>query len=200
MPRAGLTSASVVDAAASIADAEGLQAVSLARVATVLGVRPPSLYEHIAGLDDLLRRLGTRGAFELAAELGHAVEGRSGMDALSALALAYRNYSRSHPGLYAAAQRSRELESDLEAVAAGRAAIGVLLAVLRGYGLDGDDAVHAIRAIRAALHGFVSLEAEAGFALELPLEESFERLVALLDRGLRGGSPATAARRPRRGS
>lgn len=194
MPRSGLTTASVVDAAASLADAEGLQALSLARVAALLGVRPPSLYEHIAGLEDLLRRLGTRGAFELAAELGHAVEGRSGSDALAELSLAYRGYSRAHPGLYAAAQRSRELESDVEALAAGRAAIGVLLAVLRGYGLEGDDAVHAIRAIRAALHGFVSLEAEAGFALELPLDESFERLVGLLDRGLRAGRPARAAK------
>ena len=36
------------------------------------------------------------------------------------------------------------------------------LAVLRGYGLEGDDAIHAVRIIRAALHGFVTLETGGG--------------------------------------
>ena len=54
----------------------------------------------------------------------------------------------------------------------------------RGYGLDGDDAIHAVRVIRAALHGFVTLETGAGFGIPLDLDESYARLVATLDRGL----------------
>jgi hypothetical protein len=42
--------------------------------------------------------------------------------------------------------------------------------------------------VRAALHGFVTLESSAGFGLPLSLDESFERLVAMLDRGLSGAS------------
>jgi hypothetical protein len=60
----------------------------------------------------------------------------------------------------------------------------VVLAVLRGYGLEGDDAIHATRVIRSALHGFVLLEAEGGFGLELSVDESFARMVAALDKGL----------------
>ena len=59
-----------------------------------------------------------------------------------------------------------------------------MLAVLRGYGLDGDDAIHAVRIVRAALHGFVALEIGGGFGLPLALDETFERLIAVLDRGL----------------
>ncbi|HUE25822.1 MAG TPA: TetR-like C-terminal domain-containing protein [Solirubrobacteraceae bacterium] len=185
MPRAGLDTAAVVDAAATIADAEGLEALTLAGLAAALGVRAPSLYAHVDGLEDLRRRLGARGARGLADALGRAAAGRSGTEALEAVADAYRAYARAHPGSYAAAQRARELSGSDEAIAAATAAVDVVLAVLRGYGLEGDDAVHATREIRAALHGFVLLEAVDGFAIDLSIDESFRRLVATLDAGLR---------------
>jgi AcrR family transcriptional regulator len=55
-PRAqdGLTRAIVVRAALAIADADGLGAVSIRRVAAQLDVRPMSLYTHIASKDDLV--------------------------------------------------------------------------------------------------------------------------------------------------
>jgi hypothetical protein len=40
--------------------------------------------------------------------------------------------------------------------------------------------------VRAALHGFVTLEASGGFGMRQSVGESFKRLVDLLDRGLRG--------------
>lgn len=184
-PRAGLDTAAVIDAAAALADREGLDSVTLARLASELGVKSPSLYAHVDGIGDVVRRLGTRGARELATEMGHAVEGRSRSDALRALAHAYRSYALRRPGTYDAAQRARELRPDPEAAAAGRAATDVALAVLRGFGLEGDDAVHVTRLIRVTLHGFVALEAQGGFAMELSVEETFERVVAALDLVLR---------------
>jgi AcrR family transcriptional regulator len=50
----GLRRSSVVQAALDIADAQGLEAVSIRRVAGELGVRPMSLYTHIASKDDLV--------------------------------------------------------------------------------------------------------------------------------------------------
>ena len=182
MPRAGLDPEAVVAAAAALADAEGLEAVTLAHLAGRLGVRAPSLYTHVAGLRDLRGRLAARGARELAAALQTAVAGRAGRDALVAAAGVYRAYAREHPGTYAATQRATDLE-DPEAAAAA-ALVEVILAVLRGYGLEGEDAVHAARIVRASLHGFVSLEAGEGFRIPLDLDETFARLVAVLDRGL----------------
>jgi len=49
-----LTRARVVQAGLDIADAEGLDAVSIRRVALALDVRPMSLYSHIASKNDLL--------------------------------------------------------------------------------------------------------------------------------------------------
>jgi len=185
MARAGLSAEALVDAAAALADREGLEAVTLARLAADAGVRAPSLYAHVDGLDDLRRRLAIRGTRELAAAMREAATGRAGGDALRAVADALRGYARRHSGTYLAAQRAPD-KDDPEAQAAGSDAVNVLVAVLDGYGLTGDDAIHATRAVRSALHGFAVLETGGGFGIKLDLDESFERLVDLLDRGLRG--------------
>jgi AcrR family transcriptional regulator len=181
MARTRLDSDAVVAAAAALADAEGLEAVTLAKVAAQLGVKSPSLYVHVDGLPGLRRRIAARGARELTARLQAAVAGRSGRDALMAVADAYRAYAIEHPGAYAATQRAENVADDESAAAL----LEIVFAVLRGYALDDDAAIHAARVVRSALHGFISLEAGGGFGIPLDLDASFNLLVATLDRGLR---------------
>ena len=184
MPRAGLSTAAVVAAAADIADAEGLDRLTLARVAAAAGVRTPSLYNHVESLDDVRRRVALLALRNLADALRDAAVGRAGDDALVAMADAYRAYARRHPGRYAATQRA-PAEGDEEMRAAAKGAVDVVFAILRGYGLEGDDAIHAARAVRSALHGFVALEAGGGFGIPVDLDESYARMVRALARGLR---------------
>ena len=186
-PRLGLDTEAVVDAAEKLADADGLEALSLAAVAEHVGVRAPSLYVHIGGLDDLRRRLAIRGARRLAAALQKAAVGRARDDALGAVAQAYRAYASDHPGTYAALQRAPQPD-DAKARAAAAEAVDVFVAMLRGYCIEEDDAIHATRIIRAALHGFVSLEAGQGFGLPLDVDETFGRLTAVLAQGLAAAS------------
>jgi AcrR family transcriptional regulator len=182
VPRAGLTPDRVVDAAADLADEGGT--LSLAALADRLGVRVPSLYKHVAGLDDLHRRVALAGMADLITELGAATVGRSGADALRSAATAWRGYAKAHPGRYAAVQRAPD-PADTGLAAVGERLVGLLFAVLRGYGLAEDDTVHAARAVRSALHGFVLLETAGGFGRPQDVDESYERLVDLLDAGLR---------------
>lgn len=184
MPRAGLDAEAVVGAAAQLADQLGLPAVTLARLAARLGIRAPSLYAHVDGLEDLRRRLGARGARELGTALRSAAVGKSRLTALRAVAQTYRAYAQAHPGTYAAMQRAPDQPGD--AAEAAREPVEVLLAVMDGYGFAGEEAIHAVRVVRAALHGFVALEQEGGFRIPVSLEQTFERLVATLDQGLAG--------------
>jgi AcrR family transcriptional regulator len=181
MPRAGLDTDAVVAAAAALADAQGLDRLTLAQLAAALGIRTPSLYAHVDGLPDLRARMGARGAREFAGELQVAAAGRSGVDALRAVAAAYRAYAHAHPGSYAAMQAASDRE---ENQAAGAAVVATILAILDAYGLEGDEAIHAVRAVRSALHGFVVLEREGGFGIPLSLDESFATLVGMIDAGL----------------
>ncbi|HLV12437.1 MAG TPA: WHG domain-containing protein [Trueperaceae bacterium] len=174
-----LTRAAVVDAAAALVDERGPEGLTLAELAKRLGVRSPSLYNHVDGLEGLVRELRLRALSDLQQELARAAVGRSGRDALAALCRVYRAFVLEHPGLYGLTVRSTEVE-DAEVRQAGAGVVEVVLAVLRGYGLEGDDAVHATRLLRSTLHGFAVLEATGGFGLELPVEESFELAVELL--------------------
>jgi AcrR family transcriptional regulator len=191
VPRAGLSAAAVVRAAAALADADGLEALTLARIAASVGVRTPSLYNHVGGLDDVRRRIALVGLRELGDALRDAAVGRAGDDALTAMAHAYRTYARAHPGRYAATQRA-PATADADLTDAARGAVDVLLAILRGYGLEGDDAIHAARGVRSALHGFVALETGGGFGIPVDLDESFDRMIAALARGVREGAAATS--------
>ncbi|HEY5397612.1 MAG TPA: WHG domain-containing protein [Trebonia sp.] len=179
MPRAGLNTDRVVDEAMELADEVGLDKLTLAALAIRLGVRQPSLYKHVASLDALHRLISMRAKAEAADELGRAAIGRARDDALVAMAWAWRAWARDHPGRYQASQRGAAA-ADAEHEAVARRTIGVLGAVMDGYGLDGDDAIDAIRSYRAALHGFVSLEANGGFAFRDSLDRSFDWLVRSL--------------------
>jgi AcrR family transcriptional regulator len=184
VPRAGLDSATVVAAAADLADAEGLEAVTLSRVAAELGVKPPSLYNHVQGREGLVRGIALLGLAEMGTTLRDAAVGRSGDDALLAATQAYRAYVKEHPGRYAAGAVSAPAPDDVEHRQAGSAVVDTFVSVLRAWDLDDDDTIHAVRGIRAAVHGFASLETAGGFGLEQDVDESFARLIAALAAGM----------------
>jgi AcrR family transcriptional regulator len=179
MPRAGLSTTSVVDAAIDLIDEQGPGALTLAAIASRTGVASPSLYKHVRNLEALQQKVSARATAELAQTLSTSVAGRSGEDALRCVAHAYRDYALAYPGRYPLTQRVPDAR-DPEHVAAGEQAVHAVFAALRGYGLEGDEAIHATRAARSALHGFVSLEIDGGFGLPQDVGLSFERLVSAL--------------------
>jgi AcrR family transcriptional regulator len=186
MPRSGLDAARVVQEAARIADSDGLAEATLARVAQSLGVRAPSLYNHVDGLPGMLRQITLLSLGELTDVMRDAAVGRSGEDALRSVARAYRAYALEHPGRYAATIRA-PAPDDVELVRASRRAVDVMVAVLGAWGFTGDDVLHRVRVVRSALHGFISIEAEGGFGLALSLDESFELMLQTLVAGLEPG-------------
>ncbi|GHE08162.1 TetR family transcriptional regulator [Klenkia taihuensis] len=186
MPRAGLDPTSVVAAGAELADEVGLAALTMGGLAERVGVRTPSLYKHVAGQDDLVRRIAALALEESAVAVGTAIQGRSGRDALAAAAQAFRAYVLAHPGRYATTVGLEPAGPDDPLVAAGVRALAAFRAVLRGYDLPAADEDHALRTLRSALHGFATLQAAHGFQWSADVDESFTWLVDLLDRGLRG--------------
>jgi AcrR family transcriptional regulator len=184
VPRAGLSTGVVVAEAARLADEVGLDKLTLAMVAKRFGVALPSLYKHVSGLPALLQKVSAAATVELADAVVAAAAGQARGDALRAVATAYRGYGRRHPGRYPATQRVPD-PADPGHVAAGEKAVGAFFAILRGYGIEGDDLVDATRAVRSALHGFVVLENGGGFGLPRDVDRSFDRLVTMLDQGLR---------------
>lgn len=190
--RAGLTAGDVVRAAAEIADETSFANLTLGLVAARLGVRAPSLYKHVDGLADLQHRVAALAMTELGEIARDAVAGLAGRDALAALAHALRGYVTAHPGRYTATIGAEFTGPDDPLLTAGSRVIELIGAVLRGYRIDGDMIVHAIRSVRCTLHGWATLQAVNGFQWSGDLDTSFEALIDFMDSGLRGLSTAAA--------
>lgn len=167
----------VIERAAAMADEAGAApAVSLTALAQALDIRPPSLYNHVASLEDLRYGLAVYSAKQLLLQLRQASLGLVGREALMAIAAAYRRFAHDHPGLYPLTIRAPEPD-ETELAAVSQEFLQMLMLLMASLGLQGDDALHAIRGLRAVLHGFVSLEAAGGYKMDLDREESFVRLV-----------------------
>ncbi|WP_147794252.1 TetR/AcrR family transcriptional regulator [Cellulomonas sp. Y8] len=86
-PRPGLTVAGIAEAAIALADADGLGAVSMARVAERLGVTTMALYRYVSSKDDLLAvMLDAALAEAVTAAGGPGAGGRGAGDAAGAAA------------------------------------------------------------------------------------------------------------------
>ena len=182
--KVGLDRRQVIDAAAKLADAEGVENVSLARVAAALAVASPSLYSYVDGLAALRRELRLEASTRLGTALRDAIADREGGDALSEVAHAYRAFAHQHPGLYAMLHTTPGPGEDPELFTAFAALLPDLSAVLKKLGLPDREAVPLIRTLRSALHGFVSLEASGGFGLPEGVGESFETLIEVIISGM----------------
>ena len=181
--RAGLDQATVVEAAARLVDEEGIEQLTLGRLAERLGVRTPSLYNHVAGLPGLKHDLTLYCLHDLLDRLLRATVGKSRAEAIVALADAYRAYARETPGRYALTLQA-PAPADQEAQAIAQELVDVVRAVLAPYNLGEEEAIHAIRSLRSMVHGFISLEVAGGFGMPVDLDASFRWLINLFITGL----------------
>lgn len=154
-----------------------------------LGVKPPSLYKHVTSQADLAHRIAVLAMTEVSDALRDATQGRAGRDALTAAAQALRTYVKKHPGRYAAANTARPTGPDDPLGQATDRLFASLAAVLHGYAISPGQEVHALRMLRSALHGFVSLEVDGGFQIDTNIDNSFSWLINFVDQGLKASTP-----------
>ena len=166
MPRAGLTRERIVEAGARLADEQGFEALTLAQLARQFGVKLASLYSHIQNSDDLKKGVALLALARLADRADEAVAGRSGKDALVALANVHRVFAQEHPGLFQAARYPIDAASAAESGGARIARIHH--AMLRGYTLTEANRVHATRLLGSFFLGFSLLELAGSFAHSAP--------------------------------
>lgn len=176
--RARLDKTKVIEEAARLIDEQDLEHLSLGCLAERLGVRVPSLYNHVAGLSGLKRDLTLYCLRELLARLTRSVIGKARGEAILAFALTYREYAREVPSHYALTLQAPDFNDDeLQNVA--RQIVEIVLAVLEPYKLGEQEAIHAIRGLRSIVQGFISLEVAGGFGMPIDVDASFHWLISL---------------------
>ncbi|BBI34841.1 TetR-like C-terminal domain-containing protein [Cohnella abietis] len=181
--RAGIKPEVVIVAAAAIADRNGWDQITLASVAAQLGIRTPSLYNHVDGLPDLRQKLGLYALQLLTSSLHDAAIGHSGKQALIEVAKAYLEFVRLHPGLYEAINRVTSPKPP-EFEVATEQLLSLFIRLMQPLGLPQEEAIHAIRGIRSMIHGFAALEAMGGFQIPQDLLESITKSITYYLNGL----------------
>jgi AcrR family transcriptional regulator len=182
--RAGIKPEIVIVAAAEIADRNGWDQVTLANVAGQLGIKTPSLYNHVEGLSDLRQKLALYAIRSLRDGLNDAAIGHSGKQALIEIGKAYVHFVHVHPGLYEAVNRVTEPKLP-EFDQASTQILALFIRLMQPFGLPDAEAVHAIRGLRSMVHGFASLKSMGGFQLPVDLIESLTKSITYYIEGLR---------------
>ncbi|MCY7782718.1 MULTISPECIES: TetR/AcrR family transcriptional regulator [unclassified Bacillus (in: firmicutes)] len=169
-PRIGLSQKMIVDAAAEIADQEGLNGVTLAALSKKMNVRSPSLYNHINGLQAIRTELAVSGLTKLYDQMADAVTVQKGDSALFSLAQAYVDFAVENPGYYEAALLKIQ-DKRAEIVSDQIVRLVANLLIDNGYASE-KTAIHATRGLRSLLHGFTALIAKEAFEREEDILES----------------------------
>jgi len=172
--RTPLTRERITQAALHIMDTEGLEAVSMRRVAREVGVEAMSLYNHVHDKDDLLNGV----VEQIMREFPFPDDGpvKDWLEAGRDVARGWRSLLRAHPS---AIQLFAERKTPI-ATEDGLRPMDVALTALRNAGLSERDAVQAFHTIGGYIFGYVMMETGRLFgdpadAHEFP-EVSAERL------------------------
>lgn len=146
--RGGLSAAGIARAGIQLADAEGLDAVSMRRVAALLGSGTMSLYRHVSSRDDLLA-LMTDEVFSGVPELPRSGRWRDDLEAVAAL---IRDVTLRHPWLAGRSVPRLGLGPNLLRM------LESTLAVVDGYGLSVDQSLDVLGTLQAFVQGCVQEE------------------------------------------
>ena len=187
MPTPARTSVdAIVAAGRAILDAEGLDGLTMQRVAAAVGVRAPSLYKRVRGRGDLIRLIANDVAGELTIALeAAATSGDPRLD-LRAIAHAFRAWALAHPeGFHLLFDRLPEGERvDPEVNARSAAVLLRTAAELAGE----EHALEAARTVVAWANGFLNMELAGAFRLGGSVDAAFEYGVERLTRSIKADS------------
>lgn len=161
-PGKALTRDELFERALAIVDREGLEALTMRRLAADVGVKAPSLYNHVSGKDELLEGALARMRAEMRLPDPLPKDWR---ELIASIFLAYRRVLAAHPHLMPLAGRRLEGEGDSG------------LAFLLEQGLSRDQAVELWQSLAAVVVGFSMFSSGNAATGTEGLSEEFRRRV-----------------------
>jgi AcrR family transcriptional regulator len=176
----------IVAAGRALVEADGVQALTMQRVAAAVGVRAPSLYKRVTDRTTLVRLIVEDVLRELTERLDRAATTGDPRRDLAALALAFRSFAHERPRAYALLFAGGEDADGSESELLARASAAVLRTA---EALTGPEhALEAARTVTAWAHGFVSMELAGAFRLGGDVDAAFAYGVDRLTNALATGS------------
>ncbi|MGH8828981.1 MAG: WHG domain-containing protein [Jiangellaceae bacterium] len=171
----------IVTAGRHSLEADGLDGLTMQRVAEIVGVRAPSLYKRVPSRGDLIRLIAEDVARELTESLDAVTTGDPRRD-LRAMAEAMRTFAHANPASYSLifTLLPDAWRPDPDLLARASSAVLRTTATMTGP----DRALEVARTLVAWAHGFISMELAGAFRLGGSVDDAFafgvERLATAL--------------------
>ena len=167
----------VLVAAEALVDRDGTNALTMSALAADLGLRTPSLYNHVDSLEALRGEIQNRAMAELGSRCRSAAMGKVGEPGLRALARTLRKFAATHPGRYELAMRAAYDKDAFDAASAD--AISALAAIVSSFGVR-ELAIEVQLAVFAAVHGFIALKNSGLINDSFDVEKVFDLVVDMV--------------------
>lgn len=157
MSAKGLTKDLILAETVACMESTGQPVVSLHEVARRLGVKTPSLYNHIKNTKELRYEIFQYAIGQFVANQRAATANKRKDEAVRAFAEAYHTFATENKGLYRLIM-SIPSEEDDRAKEVAIPLLETVVEILTEYGLTEESVAHWQRVFRAILHGFISEE------------------------------------------
>lgn len=184
MARTGLDTNTIICRAAQMVNEVGIENITLKMLADDLGIKSPSLYNHIGGLDDLKMQLMIYGWKQMEQKIIQSVIGISGYDAIRAGCYAFYEYATENPGIFNAMLWYNKFQNT-ETMEATSGLFSVLFKVTSSLNISEENCNHIIRTLRGFLEGFSLLVNNKAFGNPVSITESFELSLKVLIEGIK---------------
>ncbi|EGP10194.1 putative transcriptional regulator, TetR family [Bradyrhizobiaceae bacterium SG-6C] len=153
------------------------------KIAADLVTEMEAFFGKVDTIPQMKQALAIAGYQGLRRQIEKAVEGKTGPDAVRAMAFAMRSFALGSPGLAVASFRDPEVDNPEYQKAAGQLAQTVMR-VFSGVGIADESAKHAIRILKSLVRGFVLGEMSAPVARPMEYQKSYVFAVEMFVSGL----------------
>lgn len=183
MPRTGLSKDEIIEKAVELANEKGLSYLSVTSLSEYLGIKKPSLYNHMNTIDDIRRSIMIYGWKMVSEKITSDISFEDPKESLMEYSRRFYKFTMDNPGVFEAMLWYNKYSDE------------VLLEVTEGLysffftqtdnlGIDRDVANHLLRTYRAFLEGFIMLQIHNSFGNPISVEESFTISMNVLISGI----------------
>jgi len=185
MPRTGLSKEEIVVKCAELANKKGLSYLSVTTLSDYLGIKKPSLYNHMKTIEDMHRNLMIYGWKTVSEEIVKGIDSEDEKENLLVYARKFYRFAIDNPGVFEAMLWYNRY-SDEVLLSATEGLYAFFFKQTDGLGINREVANHLLRTYRAFLEGFIMLQIHNSFGNPISTEESFEISMKVLLSGMEG--------------
>ena len=183
MPRTGLSKEEIIEKAATLANEKGLSYLTVTTLSDYLGIRKPSLYNHVKTIDELHYKLMIYGWKKVSEELVVGIDSDNPKENLVNYGKAFYRFAMENPGVFESMLWYNKYSDD-SLIEATEGLYSFFFEQTDNLSIDRKVANHLLRTYRAFIEGFIMLQIHDSFGNPISIDESFEISMNVLISGM----------------